>query len=87
MARTDFTDAPVRSLADIAREIDRAWRPVNYAAVPYLEAMRQLDKITDTFYQDSAASIVRYFLSNAVTWRGDVAKTIKAELKDMLKAA
>ena len=30
---------------------------------------------------DSGRSIVRYFLGNAGTWRGDVAKAIKAELK------
>jgi len=29
--------------------------------------------------------IVRYFLSNATTWRGETARRIKAELKQMLK--
>jgi len=28
---------------------------------------------------------VRYFLSNATTWRGDTARRIKAELKEMLR--
>lgn len=76
----------VRSLELIARDIRRNWKPVNYAADPYLDAMAQLDKITDTYFSDSAASVVRYFLSNATTWRGDVARHIKAELKEMLKA-
>jgi hypothetical protein len=34
---------------------------------------------------DGAETIVRYFLSNASTWRGEDAKRIKAELKSMLK--
>jgi hypothetical protein len=78
------TTAQVRSLREIAREIRREWRPVNYAAAPYLDAMSELDKISDRYYQDSADSIVRYFLSNASTWRGDTARRVKAELKGML---
>lgn len=78
------TTAQVRSLRDIAREIRREWRPVNYAAAPYLDAMSELDKISDRYYEDSADSIVRYFLSNASTWRGDTARRVKAELKGML---
>lgn len=75
----------IRSLALIAADIKRGWPNMNYAAKPYYEAMYSLDKITDQFYQDSGTSIVRYFLSNATTWKGDVARHIKAELKDMLK--
>lgn len=74
-----------RTLSAIAREIYRDWKPVNYAAKPYLEAMNQLDSINDRYYQDSGTSIVAYFLSNASSWKGDVAKKIKAELKEMLK--
>jgi hypothetical protein len=29
--------------------------------------------------------VVRYFLSNATSWKGDKAREIKAELKAMLK--
>jgi hypothetical protein len=36
---------------------------------------------------DSARSVVLYFLSNASSWRGDVAKRVKAELKAHLKGA
>lgn len=73
-----------RPLADIAREIRRTWRPINFAAVPYVDAMAQLDQITDTYIAESAASVVRYFLSNAGSWRGEDAKRIKAELKGLL---
>ncbi len=83
MGRT-MAENGARSLSVIAREIRRDWRPVNYAAVPYLDAMGALEKITDMYYADTADSIVRYFLSNAQTWRGDTARRVKAELKAML---
>jgi hypothetical protein len=73
-----------RSLATIARDVRTHWPKVNFAAKPYLDAMAQLDRISDKYYYDSAESVVRYFLSNASTWRGDDAKRIKAELKAML---
>ncbi len=74
-----------RSISTIAMEIRGDWGvKVNYAAKPYLDAMLSLDKITDNYYMDSAKSIVMYFLSNASSWRGDVAKRIKAELKAMI---
>ena len=73
-----------RPLYTIAAEIRSDWKKVNYAAVPYLEAMQQLNSIEDNFILDSARSIVRYFLSNATTWRGEKAREIKAELKSMI---
>ena len=76
-----------RPLSMIASEIRRDWgAKVNYAAVPYLKAMGELHSISETYMYDSAASCVLYFLSNATTWRGDVARRVKAELKAMLKA-
>lgn len=73
-----------RPLYIIAADIKADWQKVNYAAVPYLEAMQQLNSIEDNFILDSARSIVRYFLSNATTWRGEKAREIKAELKAMI---
>jgi hypothetical protein len=74
----------IRPLHAIAADIKDDWTKPNYAAVPYLEAMRILDGIDDKFYYDSADSIVRYFLANAGQWRGDKARAIKAELKALL---
>ena len=74
-----------RPLYEIARDIKRDWKKVNFAAKPYLDAMGQLDKITDMYMFDSAVSVVLYFLSNATTWRGPTAKKIKVELKAMAK--
>ena len=74
-----------RPLYEIARDIRRDWGSnVNYAAQPYLDAMRELDSINDRYYSDTAKSIVAYFLSNASSWRGETAKAIKAELKAMM---
>lgn len=75
-----------RPLYEISRDISKDWgTKANFAAVPYIDAMRSLVKITDKYGDDDGESIVRYFLSNANTWRGETAKRIKAELKAMLK--
>jgi hypothetical protein len=80
------TTTQPRPLHEIADEIKRDWgKAVNYAAKPYLSAMGNLDKITDTYGMDSARSIVNYFLGNATSWRGDTARRVKAELKAMVK--
>jgi hypothetical protein len=77
--------AEYRSIATIANEIRKDWKAVNYGARPYLDAMSSLDNMSDYYGADSAYSVIAYFLSNASTWRGEVAKTIKAELKKMVK--
>jgi len=75
----------MRSVNEIAREIKKDWTKVNYAAVPYLDAMFSLENISDNYGYDSGKSIVIYFLSNAGSWRGDVARRVKKELKAMCK--
>ena len=47
------------------------------AAWPYLDAMRMLSELDDWHGLDKARSIVRYFLANAGTWRGEPARRIK----------
>jgi len=74
----------MRSLETIAREIRADWKNVYFGAVPYLQAMRSLGSVDDEFGYDDGRSIILYFLSNAATWRGPVAKAIKLELKSML---
>ena len=77
-------DLKPRSLRTIANEIRRDWVKVNYAALPYLQAMDNLNTVRDEYGCESARSIVLYFLSNATSWRGETARRIKAELKGML---
>ena len=75
----------MRTLSTIAREIAQDWRKPYFGAGPYLQAMSTLTDINQQYGYDSAESVVRYFLSNATTWRGDTARRVKAELKGMLK--
>jgi hypothetical protein len=74
-----------RPIYVIAQDIRRDWKNVSYCALPYLNAMFQLDKITDSFGCDSARSVVSYFLANAVSWRGVTARVIKKELNALIK--
>ena len=75
-----------RSLSVIALEIREDWGfRVSIHAKPYLKAMSELHSIDDTYYADSARSVVSYFLANASSWRGEKARAIKAELNAMLK--
>jgi hypothetical protein len=72
-----------RTISTIAREIQRYWIDVNYAAKPYLEAMYYLNTVQDKYGLESAKSVILYFLSNASTFRGDHARRLKAELKGL----
>lgn len=75
-----------RTLRAIAGEIQRDWGDKTYfGAVPYIKAMRGLETVNDKYGQDDAKSIVLYFLNNAKSWRGDTARRVKAELKEMIK--
>lgn len=82
-----LTESTARPLYTIAQDIRRDWKNVNFGAKPYLSAMSELDSIDDGYGEDSAYSIVAYFLSNATSWRGETAKQIKAELKSLMKTA
>ena len=86
-----------RSISKIASEIIddmvnqafNAKKPISWLkkypyAVPYVEAMQDLTSINDNFYLDSGREIVQRFLCNAMHWRGENAKLLKAELKAML---
>jgi hypothetical protein len=79
------SETTTRPLYEIAREIKGDWKNVYFGAVPYLNAMSTLNSVNDRYMLDDARSIVTYFLSNAGSYRGDTARRIKAELKEMLK--
>jgi hypothetical protein len=79
-----MSETAFRPLHVIADEITADWKNVYFGAVPYLAALRRLDTISGHFYEDSAEDVVIYFLSNATTWRGETARRIKAELREML---
>ena len=74
-----------RPLYVIANEIRKDWgSKVNYAAKPYLDAMSQLNHISDRYIMETASEQVARFLCNATTWRGEVARRVKKELNAML---
>jgi hypothetical protein len=74
----------MRNLPAIARDIRADWHKPYFGAVPYLLAMQSINTIDCQYDADSARTVVRYFLSNASAWRGDKARAIKTELKEML---
>ncbi len=86
-----------RTVAEIAAEIRKDWvktdamgirvSAVNFAAKPYLAEMAHIGDINEVcgFGGETGKTMVLYFLCNCGTWRGEVAKRIKAELKAMVK--
>lgn len=74
-----------RPIFEIAEEIARDWRKPYFGAVPYLNAMHSLVDLDSRYIAEDAEGILRYFLANSGTWRGDTAKRVKAELKAILK--
>lgn len=70
-----------KPLYQYAGTIKRNWGTVASEAKPYVDAMYQLDQITDNFGADSAREIVIRFLVNSRGWKGDTARDVKKELK------
>lgn len=82
---TDTQGNNPRPIYIIAKDIVKDWQKPYFGARPYLTAMHSLQEVTDNYGADSAKSIILYFLSNATTWRGEVARRVKKELKEMVK--
>jgi hypothetical protein len=75
----------MRKIHQIAQDIKTEWgNKVYFGAKPYLDAMFSLEDKNSMYFMDSADSIVRYFLANASTFRGEKAKALKAELKQVI---
>jgi len=81
----------IRLISTIAREIRADWKKVNYAAEPYLREMARVERLDsrdpDLGFPGAGTNFVLGFLGNASSWRGDTAKRVKAELREMLKGA
>lgn len=71
-------------ISAIARMIRQDWKNVYFGARPYLQAMSAINTINDMYGEDSADSIIRYFLGNAGTWKGETARAVKTKLKRLL---
>lgn len=82
---------PLRPLNKIAADILKEWGPspptgYRLFAMPYVEAMLELRQIHDYYGLDDAEDIILRFLTNVALWRGETARSIKAELNAHLKA-
>jgi hypothetical protein len=84
IARDCQLDMQAQARASKTRGMHSRWQNKFYAAVPYLEAMFDLHGVEQNYGQDSGKSIVRYFLANVSTWKGEKARELKAELKELL---
>jgi hypothetical protein len=77
----------MRALSTIALEIenDASWRLVsNNGAKSMLDHMKNMGLVTEPFYGDpDGYGVVSSFLSNAIGWKGPVARCIKKELRTM----
>lgn len=84
--QTGVKETAKRPIFLIAHEIRKDWgAKINYAAKPYLEAMECLVDMSSMYGADNARSCIAYFLCNATTWRGEVARRVKKELNDLIK--
>ena len=77
--------AEMRKPREIATVIRNDWKKPYFGAVPYIDAMSNMSSFNESYGWDSAHSIISYFLANAATWRGPVAREIKKELNSILK--
>jgi hypothetical protein len=75
------------TLSDLAYIIAEDWDKPYFGADPYLDALKCVETMTDPYGADDGRTLVAYFLANAITWRGDTARIVKAELKRRLKKA
>ena len=76
-----------RPLSEIALEIQKEWRRLNYAAVTPVAAMHHLRHINDRYGGSPARAVVRDFLGCSASWTGPTARRIKAELVGLLEDA
>jgi len=75
----------MRNLRDIAKEIRGDWKRINNgAAREALECMETMGDIKEPFGTDpNGYGVVGSFLSNSMGWRGEKARGIKKELREM----
>jgi hypothetical protein len=75
---------PARPLHQICDEIRKDWRPMPNYAKAHFEAIECATSIDEMYGFDSVKSEVCYFLGNAQTWKGETARRIKIELKQLV---
>ena len=81
----DEYDLKNMRLSQISDLIYRNWNNMPLNAYRYVEAMFQLDNINESFNNETGVEIISYFLANAKSWQGDVAKDVKQYLNNLIK--
>ena len=61
------------------------WREKYWAAAPYINALLDCETVNDQYGADSAKILIAYLLGNLSGYKGDKAKALKKELKDLIK--
>lgn len=72
-------------ISEIAKIIKQDWNPVYFTAVPYLDAMEQIESIGRSIGYDRNSEIVLNFLNNSKQWKGETAREVKAYLRELIK--
>lgn len=74
-----------KTIAELAALVREDWKNPYFGARTYIKAMLEIHKHDprQVMYGDEqAVSVIKYFLANASKWRGDIARQVKAELKE-----
>lgn len=80
-----MTHRPLYEFAqDIVSDYADRGKSVPECARAYVDPMSYLNQITDKFGYDDGDTVVIYALSNLTGWRGETAKRVKRELKQIL---
>jgi|SRR5579862_684237 len=77
----------MRKIREITKDIKKHWGRPYFGAKPYLEAMSSLGTIDQKYGSETAREIVERFLANASTFKGNEARDLKAELREILDAS
>ncbi|AVH85261.1 hypothetical protein RsoM2USA_333 [Ralstonia phage RsoM2USA] len=73
------------SIQELAALVVLDWKRVDPHAGEYLMALLHVRNIGDKYFLDDVDDIVSRFLINAGGWHGEMARTVKFELKRRLK--
>lgn len=81
----DAYDLSEMKLSQIADIVIDDWKNMPPKAWHYVEAMMNIDDITDRFGYSDGKEIISYFLINAQGWQGTTARKVKKHLNGLLK--
>lgn len=76
-----YTSMTIRGLMN---EVRKDWKKPYFGAVPYIQALSCCETMDSPYLLETARDLVPYFLCNSGTWRGEIARSVKAELKRRL---